>query len=91
MIQDTMARRRKEIEELGKRIRALPTADQVEILEDVLTPALRLELAVKRLWRRTRNKDPRVIARAVHAARRELEREYAARRQAERERARAAP
>jgi len=91
MIQDTMARRRKEIEELGKRIRALPTADQVEILRGVLTPATRLHLALERMWRITGDADPKAIARAVPAARREAEREYAARRKAERERARAAP
>lgn len=88
---EAMARRRKEMEHLAERIRALPSRDQAELIEGILTPALRLELAVKRLWKRTGNKDPRVIARAVHEARRELEREYAARRQGQRERARAAP
>lgn len=86
-----MARRRKEIEELQERIRSLPPAEQAEVVRGVLKPALELRLVLERFWARTRNKDPRVIARAVHAARREAEREYAERRRAERERARTAP
>jgi len=85
-----MARRRKEIE-LQQRIRALPTAEQAEVVRGVLNPALELRLVLERFWARTRNKDPRVIARAVHAARREAEREYAERRKDYRERTRAAP
>lgn len=86
-----MARLRKEIEELAERIRALPTADQVELLRGVLTPATRLHMALERIWRITGDADPRAIARAVHAARREAEREHASGRQGKRERARAAP
>ena len=85
-----MAKRRKDIEELQERIRALPPAEQAAVVRGVLNPALELRLVLERFWARTRNKDPRVIARAVHAARREAEREHAARRKGERERARAA-
>jgi hypothetical protein len=91
MIGPDVARRRKEIEELRERIRALPTAEQAKVVRGVLSPALELRLVLERFWARTRNKDPRAIARAVHAARRQAEREYAARREAERERTRAAP
>jgi hypothetical protein len=86
-----MARRRTEIDELASRIRALPARDQQAVVRQVLTPEMELALVLDRLWKIPGNKDPRVLARAVRAARREAEREHAARRKAERERARARP
>jgi len=91
MIENDMARRRKEIDELASRIRALPPQDQQAVVRQVLTPEMELGLVLDRLWKIPGNKDPRIIARAARAARREAEREHAARRKAERERARAAP
>ena len=70
-----MVRRRAEIEELAARLRALPSADQADLVRSVMTPGLRLQLAAERLWKRTGRTDARTVARAVHAAHREARRE----------------
>jgi hypothetical protein len=62
---------------LSARFKALPPADQLRLLRKVLTPQLRLRLAVERLWRRTGDRDARQIARAIGAARRDAAREHA--------------
>lgn len=65
------------VQALSARFKALPPADQLRLLRKVLTPSLRLRLAAERLWKRTSDQNPRAIARAVRAARRDAEREHA--------------
>ena len=74
------------VRELSARFKALPPTDQLRVLRKVLTPQLRLRLAVERLWKRTGERDPRLIARAVSAARREAQREHSTRPRAGRSR-----
>ena len=70
------------VRELSARFKALPPSDQLRLLRKVLTPQLRLRLAVERLWKRTGDRDPRVIARAVSTAHRDAQRENAKKRAA---------
>ncbi len=63
---ETMARPRKNIEELAAQIQNLPRKDQVGVLERVLTPNLELELMLKRWHGRTRRHDARDIKRTVN-------------------------
>jgi hypothetical protein len=77
-----MATQPNTVRELSARFKALPPTDQLRLLRKVLTPQLRLRLAVERLWKRTGERDPRLIARVVSAARRDAQRENAKKRSA---------
>jgi hypothetical protein len=70
------------VRELSARFRTLPATDQLRLLRKLLTPQLRLRLAVERLWKQTGDRDPRLIARAVSAARRDAQRDHAKKRSA---------
>jgi hypothetical protein len=83
-----MARRRREIDELKERIKALPAKDQAEVIKGVMTPAMRFSLLLEQTWKKQAGETPRAIAKAAGAARRAAEREHAKRR-ASRERKRA--
>lgn len=75
-----MARLEKEIDELAKRIEALPAKRRFRLLERLLTPEVQLHLAVEELRRHVRVKDERQIDRVVNKAVRELRRERLTRR-----------
>jgi len=77
-----MATRPDTVRDLSARFKTLPPADQLRLLRKVLTPQLRLRLAVERLWKRTGDRNPRLIAGAVSAARRDAQREHAKKRSA---------
>jgi hypothetical protein len=57
-----MARPRKVIDELAAQIQNLPRAEQVSVLDRILTPHLELEVALKRWHARTRRHDAREMS-----------------------------
>ena len=69
-----MARPRKVIDELAAQIQNLPRAEQVSVLDRVLTPPLELEVALKRWHARTRRHDARAMSRAVNRVASEVRR-----------------
>ena len=69
-----MARPRKVIDELATQIQRLPRAEQVIVLDRVLTPHLELEVALKRWHARTRRDDAREMSRTVNRVASEVRR-----------------
>ena len=69
-----MARPRKVIDELATQIQKLPRAEQVSVLDRVLTPHLELEVALKRWHGRTRRHDAREMSRTVNGVASEVRR-----------------
>ena len=63
-----MAKTAKQIRELAERIEALPPKDRVKLLDEVLTPAMRMRLLADQVRRRTAIRDERQIDRAVNRA-----------------------
>lgn len=69
-----MARPDKVIDELAAQIQNLPRAEQVSVLDRVLTPHLELEVALKRWHARTRRHDAREVSRTVNRVASEVRR-----------------
>lgn len=69
-----MARRRDHVEATLEHVREWPTRDQAALVEDLLTPELRLRLLVQEVRRHVRVSDERtidrVVGRGVHRVRR---------------------
>jgi hypothetical protein len=63
-----------QINQLEERVEVLEK--ELQDLRQVLAPGLRLREAVTRMWKQTKVKDPRVLDRAIAAARRQAEREH---------------
>jgi len=69
-----MARPRKVIDELAAQIQNLPRAEQVSVLDRVLTPHLELEVALKRWHVRTRRYGAREMSSTVNRVASEVRR-----------------
>jgi hypothetical protein len=69
-----MARPRKVIDELAAQIQNLSRAEQVSVLDRVLTPHLELEVALKRWHGRTRRHNAREMSRTVNRVASEVRR-----------------
>ena len=80
-----MARPSKKVKELQAQIKALPPDEQAEVVRGVMTPTMRFCMLVKEGWKKQAKEDPRVIAREVRAAQREVARERQARGRSKRE------
>ncbi|MBI2898300.1 MAG: hypothetical protein HYY06_32420 [Deltaproteobacteria bacterium] len=74
-----MARLEKDIEDLAKRIEALPTRTRERLLERVLWPEIELHLAAEQARKYVRA-DDRKVERAVNKALRRIRRERSDRR-----------
>ncbi len=74
-----MARLDKDIEELARRIEALPATSRKRLFERVLTPEEELDLVIEQIHRETRRLTPpqrRELDRAIDQAVEEVRREH---------------
>ena len=75
-----MATRRTELDAMLRRAKALPSRDQLALVEGLLTPAMQLRLIVRQVRRQAGSRDERRIDQVVDRAVRKVRGERAARR-----------